>query len=46
MKADECVGVMMGETEEGKKVKRNGGRMFVGVWRRRENPGWVVEAEG
>jgi tRNA (guanine-N7-)-methyltransferase len=42
-KRDECVGVMMGETEEGKKVKRNGGRMFVGVWRRRENPGWVVE---
>lgn len=41
---DECVGVMRAETEEGKKVKRNGGRVFVGVWRRREDPEWVVES--
>jgi tRNA (guanine-N7-)-methyltransferase len=40
---DECVEVMRGETEEGKKVRRNGGRVFVGVWRRRGDPSWVVE---
>ena len=28
------------ETEEGKKVTRNGGRKFVSVWRRGEDPGW------
>jgi tRNA (guanine-N7-)-methyltransferase len=28
------------ETEEGKKVTRNGGRKFVSVWRRREDPEW------
>lgn len=32
------------ETEEGKKVGRNGGRKFVGVWRRREDPAWPGEA--
>ena len=31
------------ETEEGKKVSRNGGRKFVGVWRRREDPKWPGE---
>lgn len=31
------------ETEEGKKVSRNGGKKFVGVWRRREDPGWPGE---
>lgn len=31
------------ETEEGKKVSRNGGRKFVGVWRRREDPKWPDE---
>ncbi len=31
------------ETEEGKKVNRNGGRKFVGVWQRREDPGWPGE---
>ena len=31
------------ETEEGKKVGRNGGRKFVGVWRRREDPAWPGE---
>ena len=31
------------ETEEGKKVSRNGGRKFVGVWRRREDSKWPGE---
>ena len=35
-----CVRVMREETEEGKKVTRNGGRKFVGVWRRKEDPDW------
>jgi tRNA (guanine-N7-)-methyltransferase len=35
-----CVRVMREETEEGKKVERNGGRKFVAVWRRREDPEW------
>lgn len=38
--ADQCVTVMSEETEEGKKVTRNGGRKFVGVWRRRQDPAW------
>ncbi len=28
------------ETEEGKKVTRNGGKKFVSVFRRREDPAW------
>lgn len=32
--------VMVAETEEGKKVLRNGGEMFVGVWRRKEEEAW------
>jgi tRNA (guanine-N7-)-methyltransferase len=35
-----CVRVMREETEEGKKVARNGGKKFVAVWRRREHPDW------
>lgn len=35
-----CIKVMREETEEGKKVERNGGRKFVAVWRRREDPPW------
>ena len=31
------------ETEEGKKVGRNGGKKFVSVWRRREDPPWPGE---
>ena len=31
------------ETEEGKKVSRNGGRKFVSVWRRRGDPPWPDE---
>ena len=37
---DEFVGVMQTETEEGKKVERNGGRKFVAVFRRIEDPPW------
>ncbi|KAF7185084.1 tRNA (guanine-N(7)-)-methyltransferase [Pseudocercospora fuligena] len=38
MEGDECVGVMRTETEEGKKVERNGGKKFVAVFRRLEDP--------
>ena len=37
---DECVGVMRTETEEGKKVERNGGTKFVACFRRLEDPPW------
>lgn len=37
---DPCVNVMSRETEEGKKVTRNGGRKYIAVFRRRENPKW------
>ena len=37
---DECVGVMKTETEEGKKVERNGGTKYVACWRRTEDPPW------
>lgn len=40
VEADDCVGVMREETEEGKKVTRNGGRKFVAVFRRGEDPEW------
>jgi tRNA (guanine-N7-)-methyltransferase len=35
-----CVHSMMHETEEGMKVSRVGGKKFVGVWRRVEDPPW------
>ena len=38
--ADECVKVMMSETEEGKKVERNKGQKFVALFRRLEDPPW------
>ncbi|KAM4063111.1 putative methyltransferase [Hirsutella rhossiliensis] len=38
--ADECVEVMMRETEEGKKVERNKGPKFVALFRRLEDPAW------
>lgn len=41
LEGDVCVRVMSEETEEGKKVGRNGGSKFVAVFRRRDNPGWV-----
>lgn len=40
VEGDECVHVMRTETEEGKKVERNGGRKFVAVFRRLEDPPW------
>ena len=40
VEGDECVEVMRRETEEGKKVERNGGRKFVAVFRRLEDPPW------
>ena len=45
LEKDPCVKVMMEETEEGKKVSRNGGKKFVGVWRRGENPARPDEDE-
>ncbi|KAK5162612.1 tRNA (guanine-N(7)-)-methyltransferase (tRNA(m7G46)-methyltransferase) [Oleoguttula sp. CCFEE 6159] len=38
--ADECVAIMKGETEEGKKVERNGGKKFVALFRREGDPPW------
>ena len=32
------------ETEEGKKVTRNGGRKFAKIWRRREDPPWPTHS--
>ncbi|KAK5115973.1 tRNA (guanine-N(7)-)-methyltransferase (tRNA(m7G46)-methyltransferase) [Meristemomyces frigidus] len=40
VEADECVAVMKEETEEGRKVQRNGGVKYVAVWRRVEDPAW------
>lgn len=40
VEADECVGVMRCETEEGKKVERNGGSKFVALFRRVKDPSW------
>lgn len=37
---DECVKVMLVETEEGKKVERNKGQKFVALFRRLEDPHW------
>ena len=37
---DPCVRIMSEETEEAKKVTRNGGKKFIGVWRRRDDPAW------
>lgn len=38
--SDECVSVMTTKTEEGQKVERNGGKKFVAVFRRLEDPPW------
>ncbi|KAI9686039.1 MAG: tRNA (guanine-N(7)-)-methyltransferase (tRNA(m7G46)-methyltransferase) [Bathelium mastoideum] len=42
---DEWVEVMRRETEEGKKVERNGGKKFVAVFRRLEDPPWPSKGE-
>jgi len=39
----EVLRAVRGETEEGKKVERNKGEKFVGVWRRRVDPAWPGE---
>ncbi len=41
LEQDLCVKTMSEETEEGKKVTRNKGEKFVGVWRRKEDPEWL-----
>ena len=41
LEQDLCVKTMSEETEEGKKVTRNKGKKFVGVWRRKEDPEWL-----
>jgi tRNA (guanine-N7-)-methyltransferase len=40
VESDECVNVMRTETEEGKKVERNGGTKYVAVFRRFEDEPW------
>jgi tRNA (guanine-N7-)-methyltransferase len=42
VEADECVEVMREETEEGKKVTRNGGVKYVACFRRKSDPEWPV----
>jgi tRNA (guanine-N7-)-methyltransferase len=37
---DECVEVMKKETEEGKKVERNGGNKYVACFKRVDDPPW------
>jgi tRNA (guanine-N7-)-methyltransferase len=37
---DGCASIMMNETEEGKKVERNGGKKFVVCFKRIEDPPW------
>jgi tRNA (guanine-N7-)-methyltransferase len=41
LEADPCVQVMKFETEESKKVTRNGGNKYVAVFRRKPDPEWV-----
>jgi tRNA (guanine-N7-)-methyltransferase len=40
---DACVEVMRRETEEGKKVERNGGEKFVALFKRKIDPPWPSE---
>ncbi|POS87891.1 hypothetical protein EPUL_000407 [Erysiphe pulchra] len=40
--ADECVKIMRTETEEGMKVERNNGPKYVALFRRLEDPPWVI----
>jgi tRNA (guanine-N7-)-methyltransferase len=46
VEADECVGIMKMETEEGKKVTRNGGIKYVACFRRANDPGWPTRGVG
>ena len=38
---DPCVKIMSEETEEGKKVTRNGGRKYIAVFTRKADPAWA-----
>ncbi|RKF59469.1 tRNA -methyltransferase [Erysiphe neolycopersici] len=40
--ADECVKIMRTKTEEGMKVERNNGPKYVALFRRLEDPPWVI----
>ncbi|KIW96545.1 tRNA (guanine-N(7)-)-methyltransferase [Cladophialophora bantiana CBS 173.52] len=40
LEADPCVKVMSEETEESKKVTRNGGKKYIAVFQRKEDPEW------
>ncbi|KAI1614647.1 guanine-N7--methyltransferase [Exophiala viscosa] len=40
LESDPCVKVMSEETEESKKVTRNGGKKFIAVLRRKQDPEW------
>jgi tRNA (guanine-N7-)-methyltransferase len=42
LQKDQCVRVMMEETEEGKKVTRHNGKKFVAVFRRLPDPEWAT----
>lgn len=43
VEGDLCVKAMRMETEEGKKVERNGGKKFVALFRRKADPSWPGE---
>jgi len=43
IESDKCVQVMKTETEEGKKVERNGGTKYVAVFKRSDDPPWPGE---
>ena len=45
VESDICAQVMRRETEEGKKVERNGGKKFVACFRRVKDPPWPGEEE-
>lgn len=40
---DVCMRAVREETEEGRKVQRNGGDKFAACWRRRRDPDWPLE---
>lgn len=40
---DVCMRAVREETEEGRKVQRNGGDKFAACWRRRRNPDWPLD---
>lgn len=40
---DVCMRAVREETEEGRKVQRNGGDKFAACWRRRRDPDWPLD---